>query len=75
MANNRLYIVDKVTKEYVMIAKGWGVAWSLWKHNELEDFLSTRTSDNDEVTNLLIGHENDEEFYNEFIVNGENYNQ
>lgn len=75
MANNRLYIVDKVTKEYVMIAKGWGCAWLLWKHNELEDFLYTRTSDNDEVTNLLIGHENDEEFYNEFIVNGENYNQ
>lgn len=75
MANNRLYIVDKSTKEYIMIAKGFGCAWSLWKRNELEDFLSTRTNDNDENSNLIIGHENDQVFYNEFIVNGIKYNQ
>ena len=75
MANNRLYIVDKSTKEYVLLAKGSGCAWNeLWDKDVLNDFLQTRFNDNDEESQLIIGHENDMVFLNTWIVDGKLYN-
>lgn len=76
MANNRLYLVDKETKEYVILAKGWGNAWSgslldNEKHrSKIISFLESRFDDDDSNSNLIMGHENDTEFMDEYIVNG-----
>jgi hypothetical protein len=76
MANNRLYLVDKETKEYVILAKGWGNSWSgslldSEKHrSKIIRFLESRFCDNDHNSNIIIGHENDEVFYNNYILNG-----
>lgn len=76
MANNRLYLVDKKKKEYVILAKGWGNAWSgslldNEKHrSKIISFLESRFDDGDSNSNLIMGHENDEGFYNNYILNG-----
>ncbi|NIE67461.1 hypothetical protein [Burkholderia sp. Ax-1719] len=42
MANNRLYILDTETCEYVMVAKGFGNGWS-WRRDsdELTEWLNS----------------------------------
>ena len=74
MANNRLYLVDTKEKEYLCIAKGHGCAWSTGNIELYKEFLNTRFSDGDGKTNLIIGTENDIEFCNKWIENGENFN-
>lgn len=75
MANNRLYIVDKSTKEYLCIAKGYGIAWEAGNAFLYNEFLKSRTNDNDNESHLIIGHENDPEFYKQWIENGSSFNK
>ncbi|HEU4903180.1 MAG TPA: hypothetical protein VFT06_10315 [Flavisolibacter sp.] len=74
MANNRLYIVNTETKEYVCIAKHLGGGWGLGNVAELRDFLAKEGfgNDFDGKTPFLIGTENDEIFYDAYIANGIN---
>ena len=74
MANNRLYLVDTITKEYLCIAKGWGAGWYTGNIDLYDDFMIKRFSDGDGKTNLILGTENDDEFFNKWIVEGRNYN-
>lgn len=74
MANNRLYLVDTITKEYLCLAKGWGCAWSTGNIDLYQKFMNERFNDGDDKTNLIIGTENDNDFYDRWIVNGKNYN-
>jgi hypothetical protein len=74
MANNRLYLVDTSTNEYLCLAKGNGSAWSVGNLDLYTEFMNERYNDGDDKTNLIIGTENDIEFYNKWIKNGENYN-
>lgn len=75
MANNRLYLVDTEENEYLCLAKGMGCAWDTGNIDLYQDFLKTRFNDNDEGTNLIIGTENDDEFYYKWIKNGRNFNK
>ena len=68
MANNRLYLVDTSDGEFVCIAKGWGCAWSFGNDDLLDKFLKTRFDDGDGKTNLIIGTEGDDEFYEKWII-------
>ena len=54
MANNRLYLVDTSTKEYLCLAKGWGVAWVTGNIDLYQDFMSGRFNDGDDGTNLIL---------------------
>ena len=74
MANNRLYIVDTETNEFICIAKGGGCEWNLGNAELLKEFLATRFNEGGDVTNLKIGTENDADFYDEHLAEGENFN-
>lgn len=74
MANNRLYLVDTSTNEHLCLAKGHGCAWDVGNIDLYIKFMSERFNDGDEKTNLIIGTENDSDFYNKWIKNGDNYN-
>jgi hypothetical protein len=74
MANNRLYIVDKSTKEFLCIAKGDGCGWAVGNYDLYSRFMNERFNDGNEGTNLLIGTENDDKFFDKWIVKGKNYN-
>ncbi len=74
MANNRLYLVDTSTKEYLCLAKGWGCAWNTGNIDLYKKFLSERFNDFDDKTNLIIGTENDKDFYNKWIESGDSFN-
>lgn len=69
MANNRLYIVNKETLEYVCIAKQFVYEWSIGNVNGFAEFLESG------VDSLVIGSENDTDFYNMYIKNGKNINE
>ena len=75
MANNRLYLVDTSSGEYLMIAKHSGGIWSTGNIELYQKFLRTRFSDHEDNTNLIIGTENDEDFYNKWIIRGDNFNE
>lgn len=75
MANNRIYLVDTESKEYLCIAKGWGVGWSVGNIDLYDDFMLSRYSDSDDGTVLIIGTENDPEFYDKWIKDGINFNE
>ena len=72
MANNRLYIVDRDTKEYAMIAKNYGGPWELGNKEMLQQIIEN--SFDAEGTELILGTENDNEFYDKYILNGININ-
>ena len=74
MANNRLYLVDTSTNEYLCIAKGWGCVWETGNIDLYQQFLSDRFNDCSLKTNLIIGTENDNDFYKKWIVKGININ-
>lgn len=75
MANNRLYLVDTEEKQFIMIAKGWGAGWQLGNIDQLEEFLRTLYQDGDyKPTCLVIGTENDREFYNKHLKDAANFN-
>ena len=75
MANNRLYLVDTKTKEYICLAKKWGEpSWHARNLELYKLFLFERTKETDNKSSLIIGIENDDEFYNDWIKHGTNYN-
>ena len=47
MANNRLYLVDTSTGEYLCLAKGHGYAWDAGNIDLYVDFLHDRSNDGD----------------------------
>ena len=75
MANNRLYLVDTSTKEYLCLAKGWGCAWDVGNIDLYQEFMSDRFDEIGDKTNLIIGTENDDEFYDKWILPNKNYNK
>ena len=75
MANNRLYMVDTETGEYICLAKKYGhPSWDAANLDLYKSFLSQLLTATDEGTTLLLGTENDNEFYDKWISNGVNYN-
>lgn len=75
MANNRIYLVDTETKEYLCLAKGHGSGWSVGNIDLYVEFMKTRYSDCDDGTILIIGTENDPEFYEKWLKDGINFNE
>ena len=74
MANNRLYLVDTFDNTYLCIAKGWGCGWNAINIRLYQKFLEMIYGDGDiHGTNLIIGTENDPEFYEKWIKNGNNF--
>lgn len=66
MANNRLYIGDSLSKEYIFIEKGWGAGWDgSWFDDKLfYEFISTRYDEGQagQSTNMFFFTEFDERF-------------
>ena len=73
MANNRLFLVDTTTREYLCLAKGWGYGWQVGNLDLYQEFLASRAS-HEKTTQLLMGHESDREFMEQWIHNGSNIN-
>jgi len=65
MANNRLYLVNKKTKESFVLAEDYGNGW-IEKCDDLEEFLSNDRAYNDS-TDIIIGTENDDQFFETWI--------
>lgn len=70
MANNRLYIVNKSTNEYICIAKA-DETWHLGNVDILKCFLENISTVNPD---LVIGSENDNEFFDKYLKDGKNIN-
>jgi len=64
---DRLYIVDTETNEYLCFAKGLLNGWILGNIDLYKDFIKYRN-------NFIIGTEEDEKFFNKWILNGVNFN-
>jgi hypothetical protein len=47
MANNRLYLVDTETYEWILLAKGWASGWQYWDKTPLEEFLESHNANSD----------------------------
>ena len=47
MANNRLYLVDTETYEWILLAKGWASGWQYWNETPLEEFLESKNANSD----------------------------
>lgn len=70
MANNRLYIGNKRTKEKVMIAKGFGSGWELREERVtkfIENFENINESDVGKKTDLVLFTEYDDELFEYFF--------
>lgn len=70
MANNRLYVADRLNKEYIFIEKGWGAGWT-GDHFDSElftKFISSRYDEGDlqNDTNLFF-FTDQSPFYDEII--------
>lgn len=75
MANDRLYMVDTETCEYICLAKKYGhPSWDARNIDLYKSFLSSMSTATDEGTTLILGTENDNKFYDRWIKNGVNYN-
>lgn len=75
MANNRLYMVDTETGKYVCLAKKYGhPSWDARNTDLYKSFLAQILTATDDGTTLILGTENDNEFFEKWIRNGENYN-
>ena len=76
MANNRLYLVDTESGEFICLAKSSDLGWSAGNIDIYKEFLSTRFSEGIfDHTNLVIGTENDPEFYRKWIKGKDHLNQ
>lgn len=75
MANNRLYIVDTLTGEYLCLGKCFGIGWHVGNPILYQSFMRTRNDGYKDETMLMLGTENDDEFYEAWIANGKNYNR
>jgi hypothetical protein len=73
MANNRLYIVNKNTKQFVCIAKSFGNGWRLGNVNALKDFL-LEADDFLDKSELIIITENDTD-YRKYLDPEDNFNK
>ena len=66
MANNRLYLGDSSTKEYIFIEKGWGSGWDgSWFDDKLfYEFISSRYNEGQvgQSTNMFFFTEYDDNF-------------
>jgi hypothetical protein len=72
MANNRLYIGNKETKQYVLLSKSMGGGWSgVFNPDKFEYFLNDQTDEGflGGSTNLVLFTEYDE-IYDDFRQNG-----
>ena len=74
MSNNRLFIGNTKTKEYCLLAKGWGSGWNIVDNDELERFLYGQNNegglkDGKDSTNLILFTEYDPQ-YEDFYKNG-----
>lgn len=68
-------MVDTETGEYICLAKKYGdPSWNVTYLDLYESFLSQLLTATDEGTTLILGTENDDEFYDKWIKNGVNYN-
>jgi hypothetical protein len=65
MATDRLYVVNKETKEYCCIAKAFTGIWNFGNADILNTFLSNTEA---------IGNESDDIFYEKWIRLGTNIN-
>lgn len=74
MATNRLYIVNTETGEYCCVAKCFHYTWGLGNVDLLEKLLG-KTGGIEDKTPLIIGTENDDEFFEKHIRNGTNINK
>lgn len=73
MANNRLYIVNTETKEYACIAKcADGYSWYYGNIDIYQQFINEIAGENPKI---IIGLENDDDFYNAHIKDGINLNK
>lgn len=72
MATDRLYIVNTETKEYCCVAKSFDGGWNFGNAHIL-DALLINTIPN-QTKNIIIGSENDNEFYEKWIKPGINMN-
>jgi hypothetical protein len=68
VANNRLYLVNKETRESFELAKDYGNGWigEIGEFDDLEEFLSKDRAYNDS-TDIIIGIENDDQFFETWI--------
>lgn len=73
MALNRLYVVNTETKEYCVIAKCFGSNWNIGNVDIFDLLLKNTNALNDE-TNLIIGSESDNDFFDKWIKDGININ-
>ena len=71
MANDRLYIVDKQTREYLCIAKSFNFDWQCGNVDLYADFINGKNY----YSELIIGREEDDKFYNTYIKEGINFNK
>lgn len=66
MANNRLYVGDNVSEEYIFIEKGWGAGWDgdYFNCELFKSFISSRIKEGglSEDTNLFFFTEQSCEF-------------
>jgi len=67
---DRLYIVDTETNEYLCFAKGLLNGWFSGNVDLLEDFINPRSGDS-----FIIGTEDNDDFYANWIENGTNFNK
>jgi hypothetical protein len=74
MATNRLYLVNTETKEYCCIAKCLTYEWGLGNVDVLNRFLADIGGISDK-TPIIIGTENDSDFYEKWIKDGVNVNK
>ena len=54
MANNRLYIGNPSTGEYILLAKGYGSGWNLHDVDTVEEWLLTCYGESDRGPTELI---------------------
>ena len=66
---DRLYIVDTETNEYLCLAKRLFDGWIPGNIDLYEDFINLRSGNN-----FVIGTEEDDSFFNTWILNGVNFN-
>ena len=74
MANNRLYLVDTDSGEYLCLAKSNGYNWLAGNEKLYRSFLAWSCDGMNTKTTLILGSETDNDFYSKWIQNGVNYN-
>lgn len=67
MANNRMYLAHSESKKYILIAKNDSYEWYASGNKDL-DLLLERVIGSEK---LILGTENDDEFFKAYIESGE----